>query len=256
MAYLNMMLIYSPSIIYMQQPKKKVSLKQRTRMVNSEILTNFQSLLKQETWQSVYQTQGTNNMFNSFLSTLLHIFEACFPANYRSTKEKKKDWITQGFKISSKRKRSLYTLTKNRNDPKAKAHYIKYCRILKKVIKEAKKQFYDSLMAKSDNKIKATWNIIKNEIGRMHPIEQVPSSLVNIGKLKVPTTVANTFNNIFLTNSEKLNVHKFENGDAISFLKDPFPGNFPNINIIPITEAEIKVIISSLKPKTPQVMTK
>jgi len=73
--------------------------------------------------------------------------------------------------------------------------------------------------------------------------------LVNIGTLKDQTTVANTFNNFFLTASEKLNIHKFEEGDAISFLKDSFPRNFPNINIIPITEAEIKSIISSLKPK-------
>ena len=77
---------------------KKVSLKQRTRITNSETRTNFQSLLKQETWQSVYQTQDTNNMFNSFLNTFLHIFEASFPVTYRSTKEKKNDWITQGIK--------------------------------------------------------------------------------------------------------------------------------------------------------------
>ena len=69
---------------------KIFSLKQRTRIINSETLTNFQSLLKQETWQSAYQTQDTNNMFNSFLNTFLHIFEASFPVTYRSTKEKKK----------------------------------------------------------------------------------------------------------------------------------------------------------------------
>ena len=53
----------------------------------------------------------------------------------------------------------------------------------------------------------------------MHQIEQVPTSLVNIGTPKDQTTVANTFNNFFLTTSEKLNVRKFEE-DAISFLKD------------------------------------
>ena len=93
---------------------------------------------------------------------------------------------------------------------KQKAPYIKYCRILKKIIKEAKKQFYDRLIAKSYNKIKTTCNIIKNEIGRMHAIKQVPSSLVKIGKLKNKTTVANNFNNLFLTTSERLNIHKFE----------------------------------------------
>ena len=63
------------------------------------------------------------------------------------------------------------------------------------------------------------------------------------------TTLANTFNNFFLTTSEKLNIHKFEEGNVISFLKDSFPSNFPNINIIPITEAEIKSITRFLKPK-------
>ena len=82
-------------------------------------------------------------------------------------KKKKNDWITQGIKISCKRKISLYTLTKNSNDLKARAHYMKYCKMLKKVIKEAKKQLYDRLIAKSDNKIKTTWNIIKNETGRV-----------------------------------------------------------------------------------------
>jgi SHS2 domain-containing protein len=138
MAYLTMMLSYSPSITHKQQ-QKKVSSKQRTKIINSETLTNFQSLLKQETWQSVYQTQDTKNMFNSFLNTFLHIFEATFTVNYRSTKEKKNYYITQGIRMTCKLKRSLCDLTKNSNDPKAKTHYTKYCRILKKVIKEAKK---------------------------------------------------------------------------------------------------------------------
>ena len=112
---------------------KKASLKQKTRLINSETLTNFQTLLKQETWGTVYQTQDTTNMFNSFLNTFLKIFETCFPVKYRSA-EDKNDWITQGIQISCKHKRSLYTLTKN-NTPKIKAHYIKYSRILKRVKK-------------------------------------------------------------------------------------------------------------------------
>jgi hypothetical protein len=46
-------------------------------------------------------------------------------------------WKTQGIKISCKHKRSLYAFTKNSNDTKAKAHYITYCKILRKVTKEA-----------------------------------------------------------------------------------------------------------------------
>jgi len=69
----------------------------------------------------------------------------------------KNEWITQGIKISCKHKRSLHAFPKNSNDPKTKMHYIKYCKILRKFIKEAKKQHYFRLIAKSDNKIKTTW---------------------------------------------------------------------------------------------------
>ena len=58
-------------------------------------------------------------MFNSLLSIFLNIFKASFLVQYKSMKDKNA-WITQGIKISGKHKRSLYTVTKNSNDPKAK----------------------------------------------------------------------------------------------------------------------------------------
>jgi hypothetical protein len=60
--------------------------------------------------------------------------------------------------MSSKHKTSLYAFTKNSNDPNA--HYIKYCEILRNVIKVAKKQRCSRRIAKLIT-IKTTWNIIK-----------------------------------------------------------------------------------------------
>jgi len=68
-------------------------------------------------------------------------------------------------------------------------------------------------------------------------------------KLKDPKNVANGFNNFFITVTKKLNIQQLEKHNAISNLKDLFPGNCPRIKIIPITEAEIKSIIHTLKPK-------
>jgi hypothetical protein len=72
---------------------------------------------------------------------------------------------------------------------------------------------------------------------------------VNDKKLKDPTDVANTFCNFCITITEKLNIQQLEKGDAISLLKDSFCGIFPNMKIIPITEAQIKSIIHSVKQK-------
>jgi hypothetical protein len=64
-----------------------------------------------------------------------------------------------------------------------RAYYIKYCKILDRVIKETKKKYYCRLIAKSNNKIKATWNIIKNGTGKFHHTEQIPSLLINNEKV-------------------------------------------------------------------------
>jgi hypothetical protein len=124
-----------------------------------------------------------------------------------------------------------------------RAFYIKYCKIVNNVIKEAKKQHYSRLIVKSDNKIKTTWNIIKKETGKVRLNEQTPSLFTDDAKVKDPESVANTFNNFFLTITESLNLHKIGKEDAISFLKDAFPVKFPDIKIIPTTESEIKSII-------------
>jgi hypothetical protein len=56
-----------------------------------------------------------------------------------------------------------------------RAYYIVYCKILSRVIKEAKRQHYCRLIAKSDNQIKTAWNIIKRERGKLHLTEQIQS---------------------------------------------------------------------------------
>jgi len=51
-------------------------------------------------------------------------------------------------------------------------------------------------------------------------------------------------------------MQQIENGDAISILKDSFPGNFPSIKIIPVIEIEVKSIIHSPNQKTCRVKIK
>jgi hypothetical protein len=60
-----------------------------------------------------------------------------------------------GIKIPCEHKRRLHTHTHSRdnNDAVIKAFYIKYCKILNKVIQQAKRQHYNRLIAKSDSKI-------------------------------------------------------------------------------------------------------
>jgi hypothetical protein len=53
-----------------------------------------------------------------------------------------------------------------------RTYYNKYGKSLSRVIKEVKRQHYCRLIAKSDNKIKETWDIIKCESGKLHLTKQ------------------------------------------------------------------------------------
>jgi hypothetical protein len=75
--------------------------------------------------------------------------------------------------------------------------------------------------------MKTTRNIILKETGRVHLVKQFPTFLVNDGKEKDPTDIANAFNNLFIIITEKLNIQQIQEGDAISLLKDSLLATFP-----------------------------
>jgi hypothetical protein len=78
-------------------------------------------------------------------------------------KHKNNGWITVGILTSCRRKKSLHILCRNGNNYLFKLYYKCYCSILKKVIREAKRKYYNQLISSSDNKIKTTWKITEIE---------------------------------------------------------------------------------------------
>jgi hypothetical protein len=158
------------------------------------------------------------------------------------------NWITQGIKISCRHKRSLYILNRRSNNPHIRTHYNKYCKTLSRVIKEAKREYYFRLIKKAV-KLKTTWNMIKHESGKLQQMEQIPPVLINNEKINDPQTNCRCLQYFFLKIADNLDLHRETRDDAISFLKNAFPKNFPDFKIIPTTETEIKSIIHSLKAK-------
>jgi hypothetical protein len=73
------------------------------------------------------------------------------------------DWITAGIKTSCKHKRELYITCKNTKNIDLNN---KYCKILSKVIKEAKKLKYDNQIKNYKNKNKTIWDIVKQETNK------------------------------------------------------------------------------------------
>ena len=87
------------------------------------------------------------------------MFYSCFPLIRTWTSEYNNNWITTGIRTSCKRKRELFSLTRNSNNTALKQYYKEYCNILTKVIKEAKRMTLNKRISKPNNKTKTTWNI-------------------------------------------------------------------------------------------------
>jgi hypothetical protein len=138
------------------------------RKVDLHSIKEFKDKLGEELWQNIFDNINgdVNSNFNSFLNTYLLIFYSCFPRIKTYYRKPTNQWITKGIINSCKRKKDLfYLLVKANNDEKLKNYYLRYSKILSKIIKVAKKPCYENKIIQAHNKIKATWNVIKSDMG-------------------------------------------------------------------------------------------
>ena len=141
-------------------------------------------------------------------------------------------------------------------DVTLKSQYKRYCKILTDVIKLAKKMHYNEIICKSKNKIKSTWNVIKNELGKGNRHNNIKSLEINNTVTNDPQEIANIFSDYFLSaadtvikNIKKGNADQNDKKDAIEYLTNNISTNFSEIHWQYATISEIDKIIKSLKTK-------
>ena len=91
-----------------------------------------------EVWDRIFGENDVNKIFNNFQNTFLRIFYTSFPKNKIQVQKKDCSWMSKGIKIAITHKKELYLSSRNSKNPKLKEHYKLYCKLLSKVIKEAK----------------------------------------------------------------------------------------------------------------------
>jgi hypothetical protein len=110
--------------------------------INDESILEFQLLLSNENWEEIFMDDDdddANISFNKFLNIHLRIFHSCYIKKQKNSNTLSKPWLTKGIKIACNRKRELYLTARDNNEIELKLYYKHYCKILSKVIKEAKK---------------------------------------------------------------------------------------------------------------------
>ena len=65
-------------------PLQKPAHKNKIWVIDNQTIAKFQMVLKEETWDTVYNVGNVNRMFNNFHCVLLRHCENSFPVSYKS----------------------------------------------------------------------------------------------------------------------------------------------------------------------------
>jgi hypothetical protein len=225
------------------------------RKIDFNSLNEFKDKLSSELWQNVfenYNNNDVNSIFNSFLNVYLQIFYTCFPKITVNRTTSNNQWITKGILNSCKRKKELYLLIRNNNNTQLKELYRRYNKILTRVIRAAKILHHNNQIIHSNNTIKTTWNIIKNETGGNNT--KYNTNTLNSDRAYNKSINAESFNKYFLTVAGNISC-KIKGSkkqafsctkDSLSYLDQVFNHPFTNMVFHNTSTGEIEKIINSL----------
>lgn len=173
---------------------------------------------------------------------------------YNRYKHKNSKWITPAIMKSIKFRDKLYKKVKT--TPCGDQLYNQllmnlksYNKILKKLIREAKKIYYETIFTKFRSDIKNTWITIKELISKSKDKNCFPEVFkLHNRHINDTQEIANEFNKFFIEIGPDLasNIPEVNNKSFQDYLKNPFHSNF---EFHLLTEQEILKIIGNLKNK-------
>jgi hypothetical protein len=83
-SFINGLSDYDAQIIYLHKtnitPQQNFP-KKKSRLINDQTISSFQKLLKQETWNQVYNSSCTNETFNKFQEIFFKTLQSQFPSS-------------------------------------------------------------------------------------------------------------------------------------------------------------------------------
>jgi len=76
--------------------------------MDKHTILDFTYNLSNEAWDSVFNNNDVNLMFNSFLNTYLRIVYSCFPLIRTKSRKHNNNWITLGIKAYANAKENYF----------------------------------------------------------------------------------------------------------------------------------------------------
>lgn len=178
----------------------------KRRVFSKAKLQQFKDELIQINWQNVYNSKDVNESYQNFYNKINYFLNLIFPLKTvkQSENQKTKLWITQGIKTSAKNKRNLHK--KMRNGDVSIEHYKIYSKILKQVIREAKKNLNKNYIRTAENPGKAIWQLVDKYTGKKSKKQDSVLKNLQLHNEKPPKEILNEVNNFYVKACPELNI--------------------------------------------------
>lgn len=215
----------------------------RFRSFSKNNILKFKESLNMEMWGNVYNSETVENKYTAFHNILHCNYDLCFKFVSKNLDfDNNNNWITAGIKISSIHLRELFILQKN--GIIQSEHYKRYKKIYNRVIRQAKKLYFDNIIKNSANKSKTVWKIIngsiKNNINNQ-TINSTPEFEINDQLITDKPKIVNEINSYFVNLPNSLKPPQCNIIETTTTL------NEKSIYLEPVTAAEIIDTINNLK---------
>ena len=185
------------------KPKRQDSVVS-TRDYSSENILRFREMLSKINWNFVTDSncpQESYNLFSDFFNNMFDLYFPVISKKFNKNFAKIEKWCTNGILISRRNKLKLANLASNFPSHENTSKFKCYRNLYNKIIKHAKKLYYENELAKNQSDLKKTWQLICQAIKRKpkDKSSSLSSLRINDADVNDPCIIANCLNDFFAT---------------------------------------------------------
>lgn len=204
----------------------------------------FIANIKDKSWEEVYSDNTLDVITESFVSILQQEIEECtYYKPAKRSERKRKNWITTSLVRSVNKKNDLYKqLKKDPDNEHLKTEYKNYKKILDKLIKNTRNQYFQNEINKNKQNSGKLWENINEMFGGKQRVEIKSLKSENGKKIYDLNEIAKQFNNSYINTGK--NLAKSIMPSTFTFTGDTQPNS---IFLKPCTPKEVFNTINELK---------
>ena len=219
-------------------------------------IENFKTVLSNISWIEVQNAPDVHTGYNLFSDTFFHLYNLHFPIvklKFNKNCHNLEPWMSSGLLISRLNKFSLSSQFSRNPTIQNKTIYCTYRNVYNRLIRAAKKLYFDREFEKHKSNLKKTWDLIKFAINSENKNQTQIHELFSNGiKHTDPLTIANELNHFFINAPLKI-VSEIPDCKTNPVNETVHDKTF-SLSESPVTRTEIMDAISQLLPKKSEDM--